>query len=242
MLQKTEGLVLKTSLFGEADLIVTYLTKDRGILKAFAKSPRKVKSRFGSSLEPLTCSHISFWGKEDSHLPRLVQSDIIYPFDSLRTSLERFLSVSEMFELALHFVPERDANSRVYSLLVHTLRAMEEDQQSGLLMLYYKLRLLEMVGYLPGMNTCGRCTREGNIYYLSSGTVLCRSCAGDHGPATMISPAAARLCATLLEWDVRKLGRIKPADAIIQELTVLLDEHITYLSERTLKTRTFTAP
>jgi len=61
MLQKTEGLVLKTSLFGEADLIVTYLTKDCGILKTFAKSPRKIKSKFGSSLEPLTYSKIAFW-------------------------------------------------------------------------------------------------------------------------------------------------------------------------------------
>ena len=56
MLQRTEGIVLKTNPFGEADLIVTYLTRDYGILKTFAKSPRKIKSRFGSSLEPLTYS------------------------------------------------------------------------------------------------------------------------------------------------------------------------------------------
>jgi len=63
MLKRTEGIVLKTNPFGEADLIVTCLSKDYGILKTFAKSPRKIKSRFGSSLEPLTHSKISFWGK-----------------------------------------------------------------------------------------------------------------------------------------------------------------------------------
>jgi DNA repair protein RecO (recombination protein O) len=47
MLHRTEGIVLKTTPFGEADLIVTYLTRDCGILKTFAKSPRKIKSRFG---------------------------------------------------------------------------------------------------------------------------------------------------------------------------------------------------
>ncbi len=54
MLKRTEGIVLRTIPFGEADLIVTYLTPDFGIIKLFAKSPRKTKSRFGSSLEPLS--------------------------------------------------------------------------------------------------------------------------------------------------------------------------------------------
>ncbi len=45
MLQRTEGIVLKTDLFAEADLIVTYITKDCGIVKTFAKSPRKIKEQ-----------------------------------------------------------------------------------------------------------------------------------------------------------------------------------------------------
>ena len=50
MLHRTEGIVLKNFPYGEADLFVTYLTPDMGIIKTFAKSPRKTKSRFGSSL------------------------------------------------------------------------------------------------------------------------------------------------------------------------------------------------
>jgi DNA repair protein RecO (recombination protein O) len=99
MLRRTEGIVLRTFPFGEADLIVTYLTPEFGILKLFAKSPRKIKSRFGSSLEPLTCSKISFWGKEDAALPKLTQSDIIHPFHSIRNNLHCFLKVSEILEL-----------------------------------------------------------------------------------------------------------------------------------------------
>ncbi len=58
MLKRTNAIVLKTFPFGEADLIVTHLTYDFGLINTFAKSPRKIKSRFGSSLEPLTCSKI----------------------------------------------------------------------------------------------------------------------------------------------------------------------------------------
>lgn len=242
MLQRTEGIVLKTNLFAEADLIVTYITKDCGIVKTFAKSPRKIKSRFGSSLEPLTYSKISFWGKEDSSLPRLIQSDIVYPFHSLRSSLSCFLKVSEIFELTLNFVSERDASNRVYSLLINTLLGMESDCQTKLLMLFYKIKLLEIVGYLPGLNGCGRCGQKGNVFYLSHGTVLCGSCSKDHNPLSNLSPAVISLCANLINWDIEKLGRLKPAEKIVQELTVLIDEHVKYITERTLRTKAFRVP
>ncbi|MDH4233287.1 MAG: DNA repair protein RecO [Nitrospirota bacterium] len=242
MLHRTEGIVLKTNPFGEADLIVTYITKDCGIVKTFAKSPRKTKSKFGSSLEPLTFSKISFWGKEDCALPRLVQSDIIYPFQFLRSSLSCFLKICEIFELTLNFVAERDASNRVYALLVNMLRAMEADCQAGLLMLFYKIKLLDIAGYLPGLSGCGRCGQKGNVFYLSHGTVLCSRCSKDHNPASSLSPAVKSLFAHLLVWDMEKLHRIKPAEGIVQELSVLIDEHIKYITERNLRTRTFRVP
>jgi DNA repair protein RecO (recombination protein O) len=242
MLQRTEGIVLKTDLFAEADLIVTYITKDCGIVKTFAKSPRKIKSKFGSSLEPLTYSKISFWGKEDSSLPRLVQSDIVYPFHSLRSSLTCFLKVSEILELTMNFVPERDTNNRIYSLLLNTLLSMEADCQAGLIMLFYKLKLLEIVGYLPGLNVCGRCGHKGNVFYLSHGTVLCSRCSKDRNPSCSLSPAVTSLCINLLGWDMTKLSRIRPAEKIVQELTALIDEHMKYITERTIRTRTFRLP
>jgi DNA repair protein RecO (recombination protein O) len=242
MLQRTEGIVLKTNPFGEADLIVTYFTKDFGIVKTFAKSPRKTRSKFGSSLEPITYSRISFWGKENSSLPRLVQSDIVYPFDSLRSSLNCFLKVSEIFEVTLHFVPERDCCNSICSLLLNTLYVMEKDCRAGLVMLFYKLKLLNMAGYLPGLNSCGRCGKSGNAFYLSHGTVLCSRCEKKPDPAHSLSPAVTSLCLNLLCWDMNKLSRIKPAEKITQELTILIDEHIKYITERRLRTKTFISP
>jgi DNA repair protein RecO (recombination protein O) len=242
MLQRTEGIVLRTTPFGEADLIVTHITKDCGIVKTFAKSPRKIKSNFGSSLEPLTYSKISFWGKEESSLPRLVQSDIIYPFQSLRSSLNSFLKVSEIFELTLNFLPERESSDRAYYLLMNTLRAMEAYCQTGLIILFYKLKLLEIVGYLPGLNGCGRCGQKGNVFYLSHGTVLCDRCSKDHKQLRSLSPAVISLCANLIGWNMDKLDRIKAAENIIQELSALIDEHVKYITERTSRTRTFRVP
>src|SRR3990172_3174884 len=170
MLHRTEAIVLKTVPFSEADLIVTFLSLDWGVLKTFAKSPRKVTSRFGSSLEPLTYSKISFWGKEDADLPRLTQSDIIKPFQSIRERFESFLRVTELIELTLNLLPEREPNGEVFRLLRGTLDTIDGDlggaseRQGNLLerlAVCYKVKLLDLMGYGPSLDGGARCSRAG---------------------------------------------------------------------------------
>jgi DNA repair protein RecO (recombination protein O) len=239
MLHRTEGIVLKTDPFGEADLIVTYLTSGYGIVRTFAKSPRKLKSRFGSSLEPLTHSRISFWGKEDASLPRLTQSDIVQSFHSIRGVLKSFLKVSEIIELTLSFMPERDASKKVYSLLADTLHAVDAGNDTTLLFTCYKVKFLEIVGYLPRLNGCGRCGGKGDAFYLSHGTVLCKRCSKGYESSFRISPGAVHLYASLVGWNFSKVNRIKPSEAILGELSMLMDEHVKYIMARNLRTTTF---
>ncbi|MBA4371762.1 MAG: DNA repair protein RecO [Thermodesulfovibrio sp.] len=239
MLQRTEGIVLRTSTFGEADLIVTYLTSDHGIVKTFAKSPRKIKSRFGSSLEPLTCSRIAFWGKEDAALPRLTQSDIIHSFDAVRSSLHGFLRACEVIELILHLLPERDTSRNAYRLLMALLQSLEHECGNQLLILFYKIRLLKIAGYLPKIDGCGRCGGVGAAFYLSHGTVLCERCSAGSGGSFLLSYGAISLFTNLMEWTSSKIARIRPSERQLLELSRLIDEHVRQVTDRNPRTAAF---
>jgi DNA repair protein RecO (recombination protein O) len=250
MLQRTEGIVLRTIPFGDADLIVSFLTPDLGLLKTFAKSPLKTKSRFGSSLEPLTHSKIAFWGKENTALPRLTQSDIIHSFQSIRDTLKRFLKVSEIIELTLRFIPEREANKRVYSLLLHTLHNIEDNPPSrpstkggrGVLdlgTLYYKIHFLRLAGFAPKLDTCGRCGKNGHWFYVAQGSMLCETCAKGVDVPISISQGAIRLYSDLLTWNIQKIQRIKPSDALFSELSDIMDMHVKYILMQPLRSETF---
>ncbi len=239
MLQRTEGIVLRTIPYGEADLIATYLTKDLGIIKVFAKSPRKTKSRFGSSLEPLTFSRIAFWGKEDAALPRLTQADIVHSFSSLRESLHCFIRVSELIEQTLHLVPERDTGRNVFPLLMQTLAIMETGCQNPLIGLFYKLKLLEATGFLPGLHICGRCGGRSNAFHLAHGTVLCEQCSAEEEVSSRLSPGVTAFYASLMKWEISKLERLKPDERIMKDLSLLIDEHSRYVTEKNLRSREF---
>jgi len=250
MLHRTEGVVLRTIPFGDADLIVFFLTPDLGLLKTFAKSPLKTKSRFGSSLEPLTHSRIAFWGKENTTLPRLTQSDIIHSFQSIRDTLNCFLKVSEIIELTLQFIPEREANTKVYALFLHTLDNIENNPPSppftkggkgglDLGIIHYKIHFLKLAGYAPKLDTCGRCGRDGQCFYLSQGSILCEACAKGVNFPVRITRGAMKVYSDLLTWDITKIHRIRPSNMLLSELSDLMDMHIKHILMKPLKSETF---
>lgn len=246
MLKRTSGIVLKSTLFGEADLIVTYLTPDYGLLKVFVKSPRKVKSRFGSSLEPLTYAKISFFGKEESALPRLTQSDIIRPFHALREDFTCFLNISEMLELNLNFLPEREPNAGIFKLLLTTLVRLESSCRNPLYYLYYKMRFLDMAGYSPRLDACGRCgtvladsdaqqrRMQGEAgtrhhFYVSHGSVLCGRCGENGNEPLHLTHSALKFYKSLLRWHPAAINRIKAPEQLMSEINGIINSHIRYV-------------
>ena len=239
MLRRTNAIVLKTLPFGEADLIVTHFTYDFGLINTFAKSPRKIKSRFGSSLEPLTCSKISFWGKEDAQLPRLTQSDIILSFQELRESWNCFLKVSEIAELTANFLPEREANKKVFTLLLNTLKTAKKDCNLLLDTILYKIRFLNFIGYAPRLDGCGRCGNAGLSFYIAHGSVICEKCATGMNRPIKLSPGSIKLYESLSKWDDPAIGRIKPSGELLSELSSMINDHIIYTLSRPLRSHAF---
>lgn len=239
MLKRTKGIVLRSTVFGEADLIVTYLTPEYGLLKVFAKSPRKVKSRFGSSLEPLTYSRISFLGKEESALPRLTQSDIIRPFQALREDFRTFLSLSEILELNLSFLAERDPHPEIFMLLLTTLSKIEGTGGNALLYLYYKIKFLQMAGYSPKLDVCGTCgdamlqndsavADRRHAFCLPHGAVVCSRCKREGDASMSLSGGALRFYRSLLQWNSAVVDRISAPESLLSEVGDVIDSHIRY--------------
>lgn len=237
MIKRTEGIVLKNFPFGEADLIVTYITRDFGILKVFAKSPRKTKSRFGSSLEPLTYSKISFIGKEDANLPRLTQSDIIKPFQTLREDFKSFSNISEIIRMFLGFHPERDSNVNAFKFFLNMLSKLESCPEKEIYYLFYKLRMLELSGYLPMFQVCGICERnltepgfDNKVdFYPVHGSILCKKCSYNIDSSIEISKGALIFLKSIIKWQVSNIDRIKVPENFILEITEIINSHVEYL-------------
>jgi DNA repair protein RecO (recombination protein O) len=178
-LYRDTGVVLRVHKLGEADRIITLLTRQRGIVRAVAKGIRKTTSRFGGRLEP--SMHVDLQFAEGRSLDIITQVQTIDPFARhLGMDYAAYTSATAMLETAERLVQE-DGEPAVmqYQLLVGALRALTEGRMTpGLLLDSYQLRAMSIAGYAPSFDACARCGEEGphRNFQAASGGMLCDAC------------------------------------------------------------------
>ena len=79
-LHESEAIVLQSYTLGEADRLVSFLSRTMGRVRGVAAGARKPKSRFGSTLERLSHIRIWFFERETRDLVRITQCEMIESF------------------------------------------------------------------------------------------------------------------------------------------------------------------
>src|SRR6184192_2250632 len=100
---KTPAITLKSRKWGEADRIVTFYTVRFGKLRGVARGARRMKSRFGSSLEPFVHCDLNLFEKHNDPLYRITQADIRETFPDVRLgdAIQRIVVFLEQIEVAV---------------------------------------------------------------------------------------------------------------------------------------------
>jgi DNA repair protein RecO (recombination protein O) len=191
-LYRDEAIVLRTHKLGEADRIITLLTRENGRVRAVAKGVRRTTSKFGSRLEPFT--HVDVQLAEGRNLDTVTQAETHDAFAArLGADYERYTAGTVMLETAERLVTEeKQPSTQQFLLLVGGLRAMAGGERRPSQVLdSYLLRSLAVAGYAPSFEACARCgTLPGaggqhRWFNPSYGGMLCTTCRvpGSAGPA-----------------------------------------------------------
>ena len=186
-LHKTEAFLLRTYALKEADKICVFLTRDQGKVRGVAHGARKIKSRFGSSLEPFTEVALSYYQKEGRELVSVSSCDIRRShFERGARDVGTSSAFSYMAELLNEFLPEHEPNERLYRLVVATLEAIESDAGDlGQILRYFESWLLKLVGFFPDTSRCAVCdeaiSSDDSVFLTAEGTPRCFSCGGGAG-------------------------------------------------------------
>ncbi|MGZ4619259.1 MAG: DNA repair protein RecO, partial [Frankiaceae bacterium] len=161
-LYRDEAVVLRTYKLGEADRIVTLLTRRCGRVRAVAKGVRRTRSRFGARLEPAT--HVDVQLAEGRSLDVVTQVDSLAPFGArLAGDYPRHTVAAAMLEAAERLTAEeRQPALRLFLLLVGGLKALTECEHDPPLVLdAFLLRALSLAGYAMSLDSCARCGAPG---------------------------------------------------------------------------------
>ena len=209
-LYRDEAIVLRTHKLGEADRIITLLTRHHGRVRAVAKGVRRTTSKFGSRLEPFT--HVDLQLAEGRSLDVITQAETRGAFAAaVSFDYDRYTAGTAMLETAERLVTEeREPALQQFTLLLGALRAMASgDRLPGHVLDSYLLRSLAVAGYAPSFVACAHCGRPpsetaGSHRWFNPGMggVLCSTCRIP-GSATPAAETMALLGALLAgDWRV----------------------------------------
>jgi DNA repair protein RecO (recombination protein O) len=199
---RDSGVVLRVTKLGEADRIVTLLTRREGRVRAVAKGVRRTRSRFGGRLEPF--SHVDLQLYNGRSLDIVTQAVTLDLFGSaIAADYSRYTAATAIVETVERLTSEeREPSLKLYLLLVSVLRALAEtDRDPSLLLDAFLVRSMSLAGWAPALSECARCGEPGPhaAFHIPSGGLLCGGCRspGVARPA----PGAISLMAALASGD-----------------------------------------
>src|SRR5579863_9978668 len=127
----SDTFVLRTYPFREADLIVSFLTRDLGKLRGVARRARRPKSPFGSGLERLSQVRMAYFQKENAELVNLSGCELIESQFGLQSEYALSVVLDYFTEVAEQLLPAHEPNEKFFRLMVAMLAHLREGQRTA---------------------------------------------------------------------------------------------------------------
>ena len=241
---ETEAIVLRTHRLGEADKIVSLLTRQLGRVRAVAKGAFSRRGRYGAALEPLSYIQVWVYDRENRDLQRIGSAEILESFFEMQRDYRIQLASQYLAEVTERFLPDREINERVFRLLLAVLRAFKRFGEVNRPLLFFDYWLLRLAGFLPDLSRCMACQRpfagEDGYYDPVSVALVCSRCRSA-ASAERISAGALGLIETFRSTPIEQWIEKESAAPGCRELRRLLEQVIEAHLEKKLTTRALLA-
>ena len=237
-LYRDHAIVLRTHPLGEADRIITLLTRRHGKVRAVAKGVRRTGSRFGARLEPFGLIDVQLHTGRSLHtVTQVVTIDTFA--QQITAEYSRFTAASAMLETTDRLTDEVvDPSQRGFLLLVGAMRTLAAGRISPPLVLdSFLLRTLALSGWAPELQVCASCGAAGPHHALDvrAGGLVCTSCR--RPGAVAVRQAAIEHMIFLLAGDWE--NAVTAEETVAQEAGRLISDTVTWHLERSVRSLSY---
>ena len=155
--RETEAIILKTFPLGEADRLVSFLGRTSGRMRGVAAGARRIKNRYGSTLELLAHAQLWYVERETRDLVRIQQADLLESFNKSQSDYQLSTGLALISEVVEQVLPEHEASEPMFRLILLTVREIERRNSLGLPLSYFAFWTVRLAGWLPRFHACATC-------------------------------------------------------------------------------------
>ncbi|MEL3972856.1 DNA repair protein RecO [Rossellomorea oryzaecorticis] len=239
MLQKCEGIVIRTNHYGESNKIVTIYTREFGKIGLMARGAKKSNSRLSAISQLFTYGHFMFI--KGSGLGTLQQGEIAESLRHVREDLFKTAYATYIVDLLDKSTEDRKPNPFLFELLYKVLQYLNEDFDPEILMHIFEMKMLPVLGLHPHLNGCSICGEtEGTFgFSFKENGFICHRCADEDPHHLPLSQGTVKLLRLFYYFDINRLGNISVKDETKDQLKRVIRTYYDENSGLTLKSRRF---
>lgn len=237
----TPAVILRTIPHGESDLLVFFLTPDRGRLKGIAKGARRSRKRFVNCLDVL--SHVRFEcsSRRTGEFHLIQSGKLVNGFPGLRTGFSTLSYASGMVELVEVLFPAGVSDPEVFELLAGSLGRLSSGRDRDSARVVFEFRAMALGGFAIDFEACSVCGRayrnEGRaVFTCESGGIACLGCRSETARRPGLDPETVRVVKRLQAGPWQSVKEVEVPEEMIAELLPVLRLHRDYRLERELRT------
>jgi DNA repair protein RecO (recombination protein O) len=247
----SEAFVLQTYPFREADLIVSFLTRDFGKIRGVARRARRPKNGFGSGLERLSRIRMSYFQRENRELVNLDSCDLLQSQFPLIGDFTQGCALDYIAEVSEQLLPAAEPNEKYFRLVAAVLDHMHSGVPGAAwrASTYFGLWALKLAGYLPPLDACPGCgsrlldgpaAPQRTYYVRHYAGLYCQDCRGslDLRNAWELRAESLEIAREILRAPVANLSERQWTQSTASDLRRFISQQI----ESHIERRLITAP
>lgn len=234
-----DAIVLKITKTGESDRLLTLLTRERGIVRAFAKAADRPKNKLHSATNLFCYGRFTFY--ESVKSTKVEECDLNETFFSLQQDIVK-LSLAQYFnELMIEAAPvETNANEYLRLLLNSLFFLANEKKNPQILKALFELRLSSLTGYMPSLVACAECGEFESyemFFNANTGELYCDCCKGKGTAKYPLEVISAMRHAVFSEFE--KLFSLSVSEANLPRLSYASEQYLLSTLKKRFKTLDF---
>lgn len=239
---QTQGLIIKEQTVGESDRLVTVLTKDEGVVRAFARRAKNLKDSKNAATGLLCYSRLKLSkGKGAYNINEAFPLEVFF---DLRKDVTALALAQYFCQLAAELVPEGVESGEYLRLVLNALHFLcRGTRPQPVLKAIVELRMLSEAGYMPSLAYCAQCgayESERMYFKINRGTLYCKECYLDNGdPCTSLSPAALTAMRYIVLADFERIFSFSVSLGAQQELSAAAEAYTVHILQKRPKTLDF---
>lgn len=239
MLEKINGIIMKSKDYGETHRIVTIFSKKFGKITALARGAKKPKSRMAAVTQPFIFAQ--FFIYVNKGLSTIQQGEIINSNRSIREDIIKTAYTAYIMELTDKILEDRQGEPYIFEQLQHTMDYIAENEACEIPVIMYEMKLYKKGGFAPKVDSCVNCGRKEELvaFSINEGGLLCSRCRHIDPESTFLPKPLPKLLYIFSEIGLERVNNISVKDENKNIMRQILDNYYDRYGGYYIKARKF---